>query len=180
MNIFLVGFMGSGKSTLGKKIAQQLNYKFIDTDKEIEIAQNNSIAQIFESQGELHFRQLELDWLKTYSAENTVIATGGGMPCFNENLKILQQKGKLVYLHLPAEVLADRLLQAKTSRPLIANFTDNREALINYINDTLNIRTTFYQQSDFTLSGLNLTSEKIKQLIELLLKSDSLNNQSLE
>lgn len=171
MNIFLVGFMGSGKSTLGKKMAQHLNFNFIDVDKELESTQQKTISKIFETEGENSFRTLEKKWLLEYSGTNAVIATGGGMPCFNDTLVELKKNGILVYISLPPEVLADRLLQSKTKRPLLEKYNSNRAALLQYIDATLHARLPYYEQSDYTLSGLNLTSTKIKQFAEHILKS---------
>lgn len=120
--IYLIGFMGSGKSSLGKKLARMLGYSFVDLDTLIEQTAKKSIPEIFATGGETAFRQLETETLqRTFALENTVIATGGGTPCHHNNMELLNDHGHTVYFELPASELAKRLAVAKADRPLIAD-----------------------------------------------------------
>lgn len=124
-NIVLVGFMGCGKSTLGKKIAKKLNIPFIDSDQEIERLEGISVSEIFALKGEKYFRKLEHDFLlklkesQSNTAEKIVLSCGGGMPCFFDNMQLLNELGASFYVKLSAFELAKRLTLAKTKRPLI-------------------------------------------------------------
>lgn len=143
--------MGSGKTTLGKKLARAINCPFVDTDAAIEHFADMKISEIFEKHGEAHFRQLESDWIEQLSIdEPAVIATGGGMPCFNDNLQKLKNKGIVLYLQRPAKELFNRLKNAKTQRPLLASMTD--EEMLAYIEEKLTEREVFYLQADVVLS----------------------------
>jgi shikimate kinase len=163
-NIVLVGFMGCGKSTLGKKIANKLGFEFIDMDAEIEKQHNLSISEIFKQKGEEYFRLKEHEYLKSLTAQtNLVISTGGGTPCFYNNMEIINRIGKSVYIELPAEALALRLQNEKNKRPLIANL--NKQELLSFINSKLKERTPFYSKSKITFKPLKTSdAELIKSL----------------
>lgn len=118
-NIIMVGFMGSGKTTVGKILAKKLGYEFFDTDRKIEEAQDMKITEIFEKKGEPYFRSLEKDIAKTISeSENTVIGTGGGMVKNDEIMSLLKKNGIVVYLKATPEKLAYNL-RNDNSRPLL-------------------------------------------------------------
>ncbi len=140
--IILVGFMGSGKTTLGKQLAQKLNYNFIDTDKTIEELIGVDIPTLFQTKGEEYFRHLEHRLIETIKVKNTVIATGGGMPCFYDNMEQLNQIGITVYLKYSPKELFERLVNDPAQRPLLAR--KNKEELYRYIEDTLKEREPFY------------------------------------
>lgn len=146
--IILVGFMGSGKTTFGKQLALKLNYKFIDTDKEIEDLVGMSVKDIFEKKGETYFRVLESQLIKQLKVKNTVIATGGGMPCFYDNMDCLNKIGVTVYLRFTVEELFERLKQDKVSRPLLQK--KSKEELFNYIENLLAQRESFYLKAQTT------------------------------
>ncbi|MBC8260078.1 MAG: shikimate kinase [SAR324 cluster bacterium] len=119
MNIILIGFMGSGKTTIGRKLAHLLEYTFIDTDSEIEDDQSCSVTEIFKYGGEECFREMETRLLKKISnTQNSIIATGGGIVLRKENRKLLQKIGKRVYLRVPVEELLQRLKNVQ-NRPLL-------------------------------------------------------------
>lgn len=143
--IILVGFMGSGKTTFGKSLAQKLNYKFIDTDKEIEGLVGMSIADLFKTKGENYFRTLERQLIEKMTVQNTVIATGGGLPCFYDNMELLNQKGVTVYLKYSSEQLFERLKKDRDRRPLLLCKTDSE--LHVYIDVLLKQREVFYLKS---------------------------------
>jgi len=120
-NIYLIGMMGSGKSTIGALLAEQLGYHFIDTDAFIEKQEGKSVAEIFRDKGEAHFRNLEKALLDELPSGNAVIACGGGLPCYNNLLENIKQNGVVVYLKGNPIQLYKRLGQDAT-RPLLHDF----------------------------------------------------------
>lgn len=164
MLIFLIGYMGSGKSTAGKKLAKLLGYGFADLDDHIEKRSGRRIADIFAIEGEEEFRRLERVYLeKLCKLENHVIATGGGTPCFGKNIELMKRSGKVVYIKMTAAALAKRLSQSYNSRPLLKN-TGNK-SLENFIEEHLAQRERFYGQADVAVNGVSLdVKELAKQL----------------
>lgn len=166
MKVFLVGFMGSGKTTIGKKLANYLKCDFIDLDKLIETKVGMSIVQYFELHGESAFRDLEREVLqKTDFPENVIIATGGGAPCFGDNISWMNENGLVAYLSLSAKALASRLENSKTDRPLIRNLKGDE--LEGFINTKLAEREPFYNQSKFVVSASDLTAERLAFYLNL-------------
>jgi len=141
--IILIGFMGSGKTSIAKKISEYLDITFIDTDAYIEENQNQSINEIFTNNGEEFFRALETKILEEIIKEKNsgVIATGGGLPIRDENQKLLKGIGKIVYLRTKAETIYQRI-KDDNSRPLL-NTPDPRQK----IHDLLNERTPIYEKT---------------------------------
>jgi len=141
--IFLIGFMGCGKSTVGRNLARALNWKFIDLDTFIQEKEQRSISEIFSRDGEEAFRLLEKKAVQEVaSIEQVVVATGGGAPCYHNNLELMKQTGLTIYLKLTPKELTNRLLPARKTRPLIANKTD--EELFSFIEEKLAEREPFY------------------------------------
>lgn len=139
---------GAGKTTLGRALAAQLNRKFVDLDAAIEAKAGLTIPQLFEEKGETYFRELEAETLKTvsFSAEKLVVATGGGTPCFHQNMAFMNAHGLTVYLKVSPEVLAERLWQTELAkRPLLKN--KSKPLIVNYLQETLQKRVTFYKQA---------------------------------
>ena len=173
-NIFLSGFMGSGKSTLGKKLAQVFRKEFIDLDQYIENKSGKLIPDIFSELGEDEFRKLEKNCLheiiKTHS--KAVISLGGGTICFFDNLETIKQNGLLVYIQLPPKVLAERIKKSKNQRPLLQELKP--EDLLKTIEDKLSARLKFYEQAHLTVNGLNLTAQLLQHnIIEFQQKNNS-------
>ncbi len=165
--IILVGFMGSGKTTLGKKIARLLDVPFLDSDEEIEKGVLLSVGEIFGKFGEARFREIETEFIETLREEgDIVLATGGGMPCFHRNMEKLNELGTTFYLERSAKELAHRLLHAKSKRPLIEGLDE--DDLLNFIEQRLAEREEFYRQANFVLSRDEQTPEKILEFIHLL------------
>lgn len=165
MIISLIGFMGCGKSTTGKKIAKKLSYDFIDLDHYIEAQEKMTISEIFEKYGEATFRQMETDTLKTlmnYNG-NAILSLGGGTPCFNDNMQIIKEKSKSFYLDFPAKVLFDRLQQGKHKRPLIASLNDDE--LMQFINNKIEERRSFYEQADHQMTSIHQIEDQIINLV---------------
>jgi shikimate kinase len=157
LNIYLIGMMGSGKSTIGPLLAQHLGYSFLDTDTTIEQLVGQSVAEIFQTVGETEFRQIETQVLAEVSAHlRLVVATGGGIAIEQENWNHLHQ-GLVIWLDPPVEVLVERL-QCDTTRPLLANAADLQSKLATI----LAARRHRYREADIQISiTQNLTAEEI-------------------
>lgn len=168
--IFLIGFMGCGKSTLGRLLADAMGYQFVDTDQLIEEKCGCSVAQIFAEKGENAFRQLEREMLeKLLKLQRIVVATGGGMACCQQNIDKMNAAGTTVYLQASAENLANWLKPERKNRPLIAQ--QSEEQLLPYIVQTLSQREKFYQQATFTIcvdQNYTTDNEMVSGIIELL------------
>lgn len=148
--VFLIGFMGSGKSTLGKELASQLNYTFIESDAWIEAEENRTIAEIFEQSGEPYFRQLEKNFLSyTQILEDCIIATGGGMPCYDNNMGVMKKLGTTIFLEVESDILVERLKKEIEHRPLLSKSKDLRLS----IDELLQIRNPFYKMADITVTN---------------------------
>lgn len=151
MHIYLIGFMAVGKTTFGKKLARALAMPFIDTDKLIEHQTNKTIEQLFEELGENEFRKLEADVLRNLPAHKPhVVATGGGLPCYYNNMLFMNNTGLTVYLNAEPSFIYSRLVRAKKPRPLVKGFKGDE--LLQFITNKLAQRAAFYTQSVLTLS----------------------------
>lgn len=162
--IFLVGFMGCGKTTLGRKLAANLGIEFIDLDHLLEAHAGMTIAQYFEKFGEAAFRKLESEILQqTAYPEQAVIATGGGLPCFFDNMPWMNAHGKTIYIKLPPKTLAQRLENEKDERPLLRE--KQGDELVDFITGKLTEREPFYSQATIVANGIDLTVKKVKALL---------------
>lgn len=151
MKLFLIGYMGCGKSSLGRRLAQRLAIDFVDMDKAIEAEAAMTIPQIFATEGEEAFRKREREMItKLGSAEgDQIIATGGGAPCREGNLELLNSFGTTIYLKLPPEILVTRLCRNKAKRPLIAGKTD--EEVAEFVSRSLGEREVYYQRASIVI-----------------------------
>ncbi len=164
MRIFLIGYMGSGKSTLGKRLAEHLNLQFVDMDHYIEERNYKTIPRIFEEEGEAEFRKKERKALEELSEfTEIVIATGGGAPCFFDNVDVMNKSGKTIYLNINPEILAERLMSSKTERPLIKG--KSREELIAFIDETLKKRHEFYSQAHYQITEPDVDLDELMKMI---------------
>ena len=157
--VFLVGLPGVGKTHIGKLIAQELNYKFIDLDREIEQREKNSISKIFQLKGESYFRQVEKKiFTELFSKTKTVLALGGGTPCFSDNLKLLKANGYLIWLDDSLEIITKRIESEPNKRPLFSKVPSVKKQL----NLLLSKRKAYYIQSDYYFEN---SSQQISQII---------------
>ncbi|MCF0210347.1 MAG: shikimate kinase [Bacteroidales bacterium] len=161
MRLFLIGYMYCGKSTIGKKLARMLNYEFLDTDNLVEDLVGKTVEEIFKDKGETFFREKESEVLEALKKkDNIVVATGGGLPCKNNNISTIKQLGKSIYLILTPSQILSRAIKSKRVRPLLADKND--EEKLNYISDTLKERESFYKQADISISALSLTNFELE------------------
>ncbi|RLD92963.1 MAG: shikimate kinase [Bacteroidetes bacterium] len=162
--IFLIGFMGSGKSTLGAQLARIMGYQFVDMDHLIEETAEMSIPEIFSEHGEEVFRKWEHDiLLEVCRREKLVISTGGGAPCHSKIMDLMNANGTTIYLKLTPEALRDRLIQSKTERPLIKGKSESE--LLEFITGLLEQREKFYEQATHSVNGISLRSEELAKLL---------------
>jgi shikimate kinase len=153
--IYIIGFMGSGKSTAGKKLASMLGWNFIDLDKCVEEYTGKSIPDIFAQNGEEYFRKTETKLLRNINTHtNSIISTGGGTPCYSDNMDFMLNSGLTLYLKLTPAQLKSRLTGSKTERPLIKNL--NPQELQIFIEEKLAEREKWYDRSDITAVGPDL------------------------
>ncbi len=165
MRIILIGYMGCGKTTVGKKLANRLKLDFIDMDLYIEKTENKTISDIFKDKGEVFFREKEHKYLKEILLkDNVVLSTGGGTPCYNDNIDFMNDVGITIYLQMDATSLYNRLLDAKDERPLIKGKTN--EELKEYINESLKQREPYYLKAKHTIRALDLKVDDILEIIE--------------
>ena len=162
--IFLVGFMGSGKSTLGAQLARRVGYQFIDMDHLIEETAEMSIPEIFNEHGEEVFRKWEYDILhELCHREKLVIATGGGAPCHSNMMDLMNTHGTTIYLKLSPEALKTRLIQSSAERPLIMGKSEPE--LLDFIKSLLEKRELFYKRAAHIVDGINLQSQALEKLL---------------
>jgi len=170
--IFLIGLMGSGKSYWGEKIATLLKWKFIDLDKHIIAHEKMGIPEIFEKRGENYFRNLENKYLKDLlSLNNVVIAAGGGTPCFQGNMEMMNQNGETYYLKVKPETSAARLKGMTEERPLLKGKSGND--LVSFFTEQLKEREPFYSQASHIIDAEKLDENKLKKLFTLVPRHSS-------
>ncbi len=153
-NIFLIGMPSSGKSTLGRHLAKRIGYKFIDMDELIEKQELMTVQEIFKYKGEDYFRQVESKVLKEIPVDQKlVIATGGGVPCFFDNIDYIKANGTSIFLNVQPEDLLKRIQKSDINhRPLI-NRNTSEESLLKNLQERCAYRLPFYQQADIQIDG---------------------------
>ena len=165
-NIYLVGFMGSGKTTVGKILAHKIDKAFIEMDEVIEADTGKPITEIFAQEGEAHFRRLENKLLRDLSVrKDLVVSCGGGLICNEENLRILKETGKVFFLRASAKVVYQRT-KHHTHRPLL-----NVDNPLGAIEELLKERNHFYTQAHYTIDTDNISAEEVADsIVEILNK----------
>lgn len=165
MLVYLVGYMGSGKSTVGRQLAKLMKYTFRDTDIMIENSYRVNVSRIFEKYGEDVFRKVEHNILQeTASFQNTIVATGGGLPCFKDNMNFINSHGISVYIKLTPAQLCERLKMSKQKRPLLKNL--DKKNLLLFVAEQLSRREGFYNRANVIFDPY---SESINALINRIL-----------
>lgn len=169
MKVYFVGYMGSGKSKVAGALAKHLSYTHIDTDSVIESDYGNSISFIFEKEGQDHFRELEKNILRsTKEMKKSVISTGGGTPCYFDNMDWMNENGLTVYLEANPGLLFHRLATSRDNRPLIRNLDDVE--LMEQISGHLATRIPVYRKAKLIVNAadinIKLLAEKIKEILK--------------
>ena len=164
MKIFLLGYMASGKSYIGKRLAERIDQKFIDFDAEIEKREKSTISEIFATRGEIYFRKLERNVLEEMIGldADAVVSLGGGTPCYGDNMELIKKmnNGTSFYLKLEVGTLTGRLELEKDHRPMISHL-ENKEDLEEFIRKHLFERGFYYNQSDHVIKCDSKSSEEI-------------------
>ncbi len=161
MKIFLIGYMGCGKSTIGRMLAQRLGFGFLDMDSEVERISGMTVGELFSARGEDEFRRLEREVLARVAGRdgNLVVATGGGVPCFFDNMEVMNRSGLTVYFKMSPEKLASRLERGKRKRPLLRD--KSAEELTGFIRENLGRREARYAEAKLVIDGDGVTDEYI-------------------
>ena len=167
-----MGYMGSGKSLIGRSLANAYDLKYLDLDDFIETKEKKSISKIFEDNGEIYFRKKESECLKEVleTKKKHVISLGGGTPCFANNMEVINsyKDVKSVYLNTSVDELTDRLFKERNKRPLIAHITE-KEALNDFIRKHLFERSFYYNQASYVIKTDNKNPEEIVSEFNTLL-----------
>lgn len=169
MKIFLIGFMGSGKTHWGRLLSAKLGLDFFDLDTVIVEQEKRSVADIFSVKGEEYFRYQEKETLERIAGqqEGFILSCGGGTPCFFNNIEYMKKIGKVIWLNTSTDVLKERLFKERKSRPLIQAVDD--ADLSRYVVRKLSERRMYYQQADVTVNEENIT---LDELIRLLFQNE--------
>ena len=174
MKIILIGYMGSGKSTVAKELAVSLGLPFTDLDDYIVDKEKKSIKEIFEAKGEIYFRLQESNYLKELLEQkaDAVLALGGGTPCYGQNMELIKKSGRSFYLKGNIATISQRLRAEKQQRPLIA--TLNNEQLTEFVAKHLFERRNFYDQADQTIPIDNKSVDELaKEILGIIKKNYS-------
>ena len=159
VRIFLTGYMGAGKTTLGKAFARQMNISFIDLDWYIEERFHKTVGELFTERGETGFRELERSMLHEVAEfENVVISTGGGAPCFFDNMEFMNGAGQTVYLKVSVEELAKRLELCKSTRPILKGRSGDE--LKAFIAESLEKREPFYSKASIVFDAEEMMTDQ--------------------
>jgi shikimate kinase len=165
MKIFLIGFMGTGKTYWGRRLSEKLRLPFFDLDEQMESNEGKPITQIFAEQGEEYFRLLEKDTLHIISEshDSFIMATGGGTPCYFNNIEFMKKSGTVLWISTPVDTLFERLLKEKDKRPLLKNLTDDQ--LKGFIIKKFSDRKIYYEQADIMVEEADKDIDKIVEKV---------------
>lgn len=161
--VYIMGFMGSGKSSFGKKLANFMQLEHMDLDEFIEGLEGRTITEIFEQDGEAYFREKEFDALQRTQGKEAIISLGGGTACHELNIRFIKTNGSSLYLKKDVRVLISRLINSKKKRPLIEGKTG--QELLSYVSEKLLEREKFYNQADFIIEELNPKPKEVAAII---------------
>jgi shikimate kinase len=158
--VYIIGFMGSGKTTVGKKLSGYLGWAYIDLDSLISSQEGKAISDIFSESGEKYFREIESQLLRNMPIEDdTVISVGGGAPCYNKNIEYMKARGLVVYLKKTPLQLLSRLSDDSGKRPLLKGLSENE--LLAYIREKLSEREIHYNLADIFITGMDIDIENL-------------------
>lgn len=170
MHIVLLGYMASGKSTIGKLLSKQINYPFLDLDEYITQNEKLTIPEIFAQKGEIYFRKKENEYLKEVlqNKQDVILSLGGGTPCYANNMELIHQQNALsIYLRASIATLTDRIVKHKSTRPLVAFLMDGQ--VPEFIAKHLFERCFFYEQAQKTVSiDAKTENEIVQEIIQFL------------
>ena len=170
MILVLIGYMASGKSTIGEKLAKKLNYNFMDLDDFIENKENDTVSNIFKNKGEIYFRKQETIYLKELlqNQSNIILSVGGGTPCYANNMELILNEDNVKSIYLKASIpnLVDKLINKKSKRPLIAHI-ETEEELTEFVAKHLFERIQYYNQAEIQIITDNKTKKEIVEDIVL-------------
>ncbi len=170
--IFFIGMPGSGKSHLGRKVSAKLELPFFDLDEQIVAVTGQPIKEIFSEHGEDHFRKLEAEQLRKIALENEnfLMATGGGTPCFHENMTFINQQGISLFINISLEVIATNMSEkGMDKRPLFKNFT--KENILDELKEKFRKRSVFYDQAHIVVNLEKRNYKRVKNTLMNYLKS---------
>ena len=167
--IYIIGYMGSGKSIIGSLLAHKIGYEYMDTDVEIVKQEGRSIADIFTTKGEKYFRNLEKNILRNIKVDNIVISCGGGMPCYNRNISFMKKKGLVVWLKVSMDDIVERIAKDE-NRPLVKGKTKNE--LRRFINHHRKNRIPFYNKADIKVWSKGSVEKVTEKIVNYLRKID--------
>ncbi len=162
MELFIIGFTGSGKSTFGRLLAKKLRYKFLDLDKLIEEREGQTVQELYKNLGNEAFRAIEADVLRSLKGldYDVIVATGGGTPCYHNNMTWMNQQGVTIYLQASAPLLIGRLRQFQNKRPIVQ--FDSDEELKNSIYNRLEERRSYYEKAQLFLDAARPDPDEVK------------------
>ena len=172
MIIVLMGYMASGKSTIGERLAKKIKYSFVDLDDLIEAKENASVSEVFKSKGEIYFRKQEAFYLREQlqTKENIILSVGGGTPCYSNNIDAIlnEENAKSIYLKASIPTLIEKLMKKKSTRPLIAHI-ETEEAMGEFIGKHLFERAHFYNQANIKVVIDNKSKKEVtEEILEIL------------
>ena len=160
--IYIIGYMGSGKTTIASELSNILNLPYLDTDKEIQKKTNYTINEIFKKFDEIYFRKIEKE-IFTSIKGNKIVSTGGGLPTYSDNMKYIKKNGISIYLKTPIQILHNRLKKSLDNRPLIQKI--KKPDLKKFIKKQIKEREYFYKQASYILETKDLSEEEILRKI---------------
>lgn len=169
MIFILVGYMGAGKTSYAKQLSEILNMKYLDTDRLVEKMEGMTIPEIFKAKGEKYFRDAETKIIENLRDEdNAIVATGGGLPCFNDNMKLLNEIGLTIYLQVNVESVVSRLEKSHQKRPLVEG--KSHDELIDFVRKNLGEREKYYKLAKITYDANERQASGLLAAINLLKK----------